>query len=824
MNRNLFTSFSNPIAGPVISGLGGGSRAPHPPASGATEHRFAAFLGDFIRSGSPGVERAAWKGGSTIPGRPKEETAPAFADESAGDIVPFVLPRTPDGDPAVVIVSPPATGRGEAAETVDSADEGEGVPPAGGVERPVEAAAPKSFLVTPLGDEEPIPATGTPSAAGRTPAATSPARGGAPLGAPIVPATPAETPALSTSITRDASAPTARPEAARIDVSGTVVQTAVIDHAEAPVVSAGTSSPAVGVSQAPIIANSGPTEEGDVAGPIRPGPAIEGAPARMIRPDSKSARPAAGKEFRLPEILRTAPSPSEENTLPHVPILEKAALRPSETPAIPAAQTDGAGDDTARPLPGSRRAIRAAREGASPTEPGGPSAVDPDAAVRPIVEERPIARRVVGMTKSGPFAPTIEGAVVNEKTSAPLGTGADATTAGRDGGTPATTRKETFPTGAKREETDLFSPQGDVPERGRPASTTPRSVRIAPPRRRSAVEDIASPAAREDDLVASDIARRAGVSDRGGGNRASEEVAPRSGERAASPETTIPARVETSAYSVVKGTTTAIATAGASDGTASERDDSAAPDREEKSARRRVVPGRAGHDRMRARSRPGEPRFDRPFEWKRIPASGAGRPKETPAAVATLPPGRGALEELATSGDVAQTPPAATAIAPPPSRTAQTAPAPTLRPAHPAAWAAGENILRAVRGRFTALAHTGGHQAEIRLDPPELGRVILRLAVEGDTVKGIIEVENPAVKAALQSDLPKLAASMADSGLQLDQFDVLLADRNRPDDRRNDTTPRRRAGGGHAGGDPEKASAPRELPVAAGGTVVNYLF
>ncbi|MCK4546014.1 MAG: flagellar hook-length control protein FliK [Candidatus Eisenbacteria sp.] len=92
------------------------------------------------------------------------------------------------------------------------------------------------------------------------------------------------------------------------------------------------------------------------------------------------------------------------------------------------------------------------------------------------------------------------------------------------------------------------------------------------------------------------------------------------------------------------------------------------------------------------------------------------------------------------------------------------------------AWALRESVLEQLETEARWLLKSSSNEAEIHLEPPELGKIRLRLAVTDASVHGFIEVENPLVKAMLQSDLPRLSALLADSGLDLSQFDVLLSE------------------------------------------------
>lgn len=137
-------------------------------------------------------------------------------------------------------------------------------------------------------------------------------------------------------------------------------------------------------------------------------------------------------------------------------------------------------------------------------------------------------------------------------------------------------------------------------------------------------------------------------------------------------------------------------------------------------------------------------------------------------------------------------------------------------------WIVREDVLAQLEQRARWLLRTGLNEAEIRLQPPELGKIRLRLTVTGTSVHGFIEVENPSVKAILLSDLPRLSASLAESGLDLNQFDVLLQNERRsPHHRESDE---HLSGGRPHGVEPEteETNDGVEVVAATGGRILDY--
>lgn len=81
--------------------------------------------------------------------------------------------------------------------------------------------------------------------------------------------------------------------------------------------------------------------------------------------------------------------------------------------------------------------------------------------------------------------------------------------------------------------------------------------------------------------------------------------------------------------------------------------------------------------------------------------------------------------------------------------------------------------------RITWMAGRGLHQATLRLNPPQLGSLEIRLSVspqDGQTTVAF-HVQNPDARDALQAALPRLREMMAEAGLQLADAAVSYQDR-----------------------------------------------
>ncbi|MBN1826862.1 MAG: flagellar hook-length control protein FliK [Candidatus Eisenbacteria bacterium] len=128
-----------------------------------------------------------------------------------------------------------------------------------------------------------------------------------------------------------------------------------------------------------------------------------------------------------------------------------------------------------------------------------------------------------------------------------------------------------------------------------------------------------------------------------------------------------------------------------------------------------------------------------------------------------------------------------------------------------------EEILDRLIEQTQRIVKSGRNEAEIQLDPPELGKVRVKLMVTEGSVRGFIEVENPNVQAALQTDLSRLTSALADSGLDLTQFDVLLHDNRRSGGRQAGKSLRDRASSEAGEGEATETARP-ERPRGVNGS------
>lgn len=82
------------------------------------------------------------------------------------------------------------------------------------------------------------------------------------------------------------------------------------------------------------------------------------------------------------------------------------------------------------------------------------------------------------------------------------------------------------------------------------------------------------------------------------------------------------------------------------------------------------------------------------------------------------------------------------------------------------------NMDKLVQKAKIQIINEGRSQAEIRLNPMELGRMILKISVQNDKVQGKVLVDSEAVKTALQNDLSTLKEDLRAQGLDLQSLSI----------------------------------------------------
>lgn len=93
--------------------------------------------------------------------------------------------------------------------------------------------------------------------------------------------------------------------------------------------------------------------------------------------------------------------------------------------------------------------------------------------------------------------------------------------------------------------------------------------------------------------------------------------------------------------------------------------------------------------------------------------------------------------------------------------------------------------VRQISEAFQSSAARNGQEIVIRLDPPELGRVSVRLRLEGNAVRGILEVENPRTLSQLQREAPNIMNRLTDAGIEMKRMELSLSENSSRDSMRD---------------------------------------
>ena len=83
-------------------------------------------------------------------------------------------------------------------------------------------------------------------------------------------------------------------------------------------------------------------------------------------------------------------------------------------------------------------------------------------------------------------------------------------------------------------------------------------------------------------------------------------------------------------------------------------------------------------------------------------------------------------------------------------------------------------IINQIANKMTVRTSGAQNEVQIRLDPPSLGTVRMKIITSGETVRTVIVAENPAVKQVIENNFNQLRDAMGEQGLKLDSFTVTV--------------------------------------------------
>lgn len=84
----------------------------------------------------------------------------------------------------------------------------------------------------------------------------------------------------------------------------------------------------------------------------------------------------------------------------------------------------------------------------------------------------------------------------------------------------------------------------------------------------------------------------------------------------------------------------------------------------------------------------------------------------------------------------------------------------------------GEQILSSVQASLAR----ADKQVQIRLDPPELGSVLVRLSEQGGQIRGFLEVSRDETRREIEQALPQVLKGLQEAGVQVRRLEVVVSD------------------------------------------------
>ncbi len=84
----------------------------------------------------------------------------------------------------------------------------------------------------------------------------------------------------------------------------------------------------------------------------------------------------------------------------------------------------------------------------------------------------------------------------------------------------------------------------------------------------------------------------------------------------------------------------------------------------------------------------------------------------------------------------------------------------------------GKQILESIHNSVSRQG--GNQQITVRLNPPELGRVFIKFQEQDNQITGLMEVSKTQTRFEIEQALPQIVRNLADSGIQIKRFEVVL--------------------------------------------------
>lgn len=86
------------------------------------------------------------------------------------------------------------------------------------------------------------------------------------------------------------------------------------------------------------------------------------------------------------------------------------------------------------------------------------------------------------------------------------------------------------------------------------------------------------------------------------------------------------------------------------------------------------------------------------------------------------------------------------------------------------------SVNEQIQESMYSLLRRGDQQITIRLNPPELGRVLIKFQQQQDQITGLLQVDKAQTRAEIQQALPQIIQNLQDLGVQVKRLEVVLTD------------------------------------------------
>ncbi|MCP4613811.1 MAG: hypothetical protein GY845_34410 [Planctomycetes bacterium] len=91
----------------------------------------------------------------------------------------------------------------------------------------------------------------------------------------------------------------------------------------------------------------------------------------------------------------------------------------------------------------------------------------------------------------------------------------------------------------------------------------------------------------------------------------------------------------------------------------------------------------------------------------------------------------------------------------------------------------GQQIQESVRSSFSQEGQN--QQITIQLNPPELGKVLIKFHEQDNQITGLLEVSKTQTRIEIEQAIPQIIRGLQDSGIQIKRLDVALSQEEQPD-------------------------------------------